>query len=301
MNIRHQCLSRREFLRGALAAAAGLCASDGVRAGQQPLDPHRFTLFSDVHVWEHRDQGLHGVKPSEQFLKARPEVQALDPRPATLLIAGDCAFRQGQAADYAVLGELLEPIERSGMAVHRILGNHDHRETFWKAFPRERAAVVAAVPDKHIVVVESARANWFLLDSLDQTNHTQGRLGPAQLQWLGKALDARPDKPALIVAHHNIDFTAKITGLLDADALLSILAPRKQVKAYFHGHTHCWDYQPMQGIHVVTLPTLVWRFNQAQPSGWVDANLRPDGIRLKLCALDAAHPANGQVRDLKWR
>ena len=95
--------------------------------------------------------------------------------------------------------------------------------------------------------------------------------------------------------------TDKTQGLLDADALLSVLTPRKQVKAYLHGHTHCWDYQPMQGIHVVTLPTLVWVFDKLQPRGWVDAKLRPDGMTLKLCAVDLAYPANGQVRELKWR
>ncbi|MGB7933682.1 MAG: hypothetical protein WCH04_15950, partial [Gammaproteobacteria bacterium] len=52
------------------------------------------------------------------------------------------------------------------------------------------------VIDKHVSILETPRANWFLLDSLQRTNDLLGRLGEVQLQWLAKALDARADRPA---------------------------------------------------------------------------------------------------------
>ena len=52
-------------------------------------------------------------------------------------------------------------------------------------------------------LVEGPRANWFLLDSLDEPNKTPGVLGDKQVAWLGQALDARANKPAILVAHHN--------------------------------------------------------------------------------------------------
>ena len=92
--------------------------------------------------------------------------------------------------------------------MHLVLGNHDQRENFWAAFPEAKPALPAA--DRHAAVVETPLANWFLLDSLYKTNVTPGLLGAAQLQWLAKALDAHADKPALLVAHHNLE---GLTGL----------------------------------------------------------------------------------------
>ena len=78
-----------------------------------------------------------------------------------------------------------------------------------------------------------------LLDSLIETRTTPGLLGDAQRAWLADALDANPDKPALILIHHqpgSIGPNKKASGLADAPQLFAILRPRRQVKAYFFGH-----------------------------------------------------------------
>jgi len=51
----------------------------------------------------------------------------------------------------------------------------------------------------------------------------------------------------------------------------------------------------------VNLPTTAYVFDKAQPSGWVDAQVRADGITLRLSALDRQHPAHGRCVDLAWR
>lgn len=295
-------ISRRRFLAGSLAAGAGLLLPGRLAAEQAPVDPNRFALLSDIHIWEHRDRAQRGIKPAESFVVARQEVLALRPRPAGVIVAGDCAFNEGHLADYAVLAELVRPIREAGIPMHFVLGNHDNLENFTKTFPEAKPQGDAALPGEHVGVVASPRADWVLLDSLQRSNHTPGLLGAAQLKWLAQTLDAKPGRPALVMAHHNPDRREKPSGLVDTDALFKVLSPRKQAKAYFYGHSHCWSHARMpDGLQLVNLPTLVWVFGKAQPRGWVDARLRADGITLTLSALDKKDPHHGQKVELAWR
>jgi 3',5'-cyclic-AMP phosphodiesterase len=94
------------------------------------------------------------------------------------------------------------------------LGNHDHRERFLKVLAAD-AQAANAVADRHVLMVPTPRANWFVLDSLAKTRQTPGALGEAQLGWLAKALDQAADKPALLVVHHQPDLSPNTTGLTD--------------------------------------------------------------------------------------
>ena len=295
-------ISRRRFLAGSLAAGAGLLVSHRLAAAEKTVDPDRFVLLADTHVREHADREHSGVNPATQFAKAREEYLQLDPFPAATITAGDCVFLEGHPGDYATLVALTHPVREAGLPVHFALGNHDHCENFWTALPKHRPADPPPVVDKHVSVIESPHANWFLLDSLHRTNFTPGQIGEQQRTWLAAALDARADKPALIVAHHNPQpgDTAG-SGLQDTDALFDVLEPRKHVQAYFYGHTHRWGVSKHRGIHLVNLPTLVWVFDKAQPRGWVDGRLTADGIALELHSLDAAHPKHGEKVRLDWR
>ncbi len=295
-------ISRRRFLAGSIATGAGLLLPWRAGAEESAVDPNRWALLADTHIFEHLDQAPNGIKPAENFAAARDRIIGSAPKPAGAIVAGDCACVEGQKGDYAVLAELVRPLREAGVPLHLVLGNHDHRENCWEAFPEAKPQAAELQPiDKHISIVETPHANWFLLDSLHQTNYTPGRLGRAQLDWLAMALDARPNKPALLVGHHFPSRAENDNGLLDAKELFEVLVPRKQVKAYIFGHSHQWSIVAQQGIHLINLPTLVWTFDNTQPRGWVDAQLRPDGITLTLNHLDPNDPKPGDTMVLGWR
>lgn len=223
---------------------------------------------------------------------------------AGIFINGDLANLYGTKKDYAVFAELLEPISAAGYAVHMTMGNHDSRFGFWNALQGQRE-LNPAIKGKRIGVVEGKDANWFLLDTLKVINGTPGELGKGQLAWLAEELDRRSAKPAIIMMHHNPktgrnDWENGI-GLLDTEGLLAALKPRKQVKALIFGHTHHWGVGKVDDIHLINLPALGRIFKPEEPLGWVDATLRPNGMKLELRALDQSHKAHGETHELGWR
>ena len=295
-------ISRRELLAGSLSTGvASLLFQRQLWSADAPIDPNRFVLLADAHVCEDRTKVLRDTNPYENFQQAREQYQAVNSRPAGLLLAGDCAFLKGEPGDYERLKELVASIP---FPVTFAMGNHDHRENFWGVFSQHQAKP-SPVADRHVTLIEAPYADCFVLDSLDKTNSTPGRMGEAQLKWLATELDRRPDKPALVVAHHyplsKDDPADKKSALLDTDDLYNVILPRKRVKAYVFGHSHRWERSKIDDVHLVNLAALAWVFDPKQPRGWVDAQLKPDGIRLTLHCLDPTHEAHGRPLELAWR
>ena len=161
--------------------------------------------------------------------------------------------------------------------------------------PKEKATQ-RPLADRQVALLRTPRANWFVLDSLEETLATPGLLGQAQLDWLAGALDANHDKPALVLLHHNPGLTGNV-GLKDTAALFAVIRPRKQVKAYIFGHTHVWNVWPDEsGIHLINLPPVSYVFQAGEPAGWVHAMLEREGMQLELRCVDPAHKSHGQVR-----
>jgi hypothetical protein len=102
--------------------------------------------------------------------------------------------------------------------------------------------------------------------------------------------------------HHNPGTRESVGGLKDTQALYDVIRPRKQVKAYFFGHTHHSNVDKDEsGIHLMNLPPVAYLFKQGDAMGWVDAILKDHGMRLELRCLDQTHKEHGRVVDLKWR
>src|SRR4051812_36848332 len=293
-------ISRRRFLARTLAAGGGLMLAQELFAKTKALDKNLWIFLSDTHLSLDRAKVERGVNMTDHFEQVSKEVLELPKRGAGLFLMGDCAFSSGQKGDYAVLQELLEPIRASQTPVYLALGNHDNREQFWEVLSAEKERK-RPLADRQVAFLPGTRANWFILDSLEKTLQTPGLLGKEQLEWLGRTLDENPTKPAIVLIHHNPGISGNM-GLKDTVALFEVIRPRKQVKAYFYGHTHAWSVQQDEsGIHMINLPPVSYLFHEGDPAGWVQAKLQTDGIELELRCVDKIHKAHGERHALKWR
>jgi len=295
-------LSRREFLKRAALAGAATALAPSSFAGifGKARDKHTVAFFSDPHVAADAAFKNSGVNMADNLTACVRELGAWPVKPVAVIVNGDLAFKNGQPEDYATFGKLIHPL-RALAPMHLSLGNHDERANFWKAFPHD-AAKLKTVPKKQAAFFASDRANWFLLDSLDVTLATPGELGPAQLEWLRRELEARPDKPAIIVGHHNLQAPGGPAGLTDSSALEELFAHHRQVKAFVFGHTHNWHVEThASGVQLINLPPTGYVFKEGRPSGWVRCTLARDGAEFELRSLEPKHAEHAQTKKLQWR
>jgi len=294
-------VTRRNFLKRSLLAGASFALAPRLWAARRRTNPNSWVLFSDTHIAADTAKVVRGINMAAHFRTAAKELLTLPEQPAAFFLTGDCALNSGEPDDYFQLAGLLGQLRGEGFPLHIGLGNHDHREHFWAGLPPEDAAQ-RAVTDRQVALIKAANVNWFMLDSLETTLQTPGLLGKDQLDWLAKSLDANRRKPAVILVHHNPGTRENIGGLKDTEALLGVIRPRRQVKAWIFGHTHTWRTDPDEsGLHLINLPPVAYVFRPNDPAGWVHATTRRDGMQLELRCIDPAHKNHGQMVDLKWR
>jgi Icc protein len=304
-------ITRRQFIQRSLAfggtaimAPHALAAADRKGAG---LDQNRVALLADTHISADSSQRYPGTKwpgtpvkeedhewvnMADCLTEAAKSVLALNPRPAHLIVNGDCALSNGKESEYKEFLRLVEPIRAAGITVHVTIGNHDNRENLWKLLPflkREQMGVQAGV-------IELPHANLVLLDS-----GKRGVLGEEQLDWLAKELDQRTDKPALVFGHFNPYPNRGIRpnkGMRDGASLLKLLAERKHARGYFYGHTHEWQYDQRDHLHLINQPAVSYYFGKGHAHGWVDMKLSETTAELELQCIDPKHKQHREQRQV---
>jgi 3',5'-cyclic-AMP phosphodiesterase len=304
-------ITRRQFIQRSLAlggtammASRAWAVIDRECVG---LDSNRVALLADTHISADPNQVYLGTKwPGSPVGEGEHEsvnmagclatavksVLALNPRPAHLIVNGDCALSNGKEAEYKEFLRLVEPLRAAGITVHVTIGNHDNRENLWKLLPflkQEQMGVQAGV-------IELPHANLILLDS-----GKRGILGDQQLDWLAKQLDQRADKPALIFGHYNPypnRGVRPIRGMRDGPSLLKLLSERKHARAYFYGHTHEWQYDQRDHLHLINQPAVSYYFGKGHAHGWVDMKLTETSADLELHCINRKHPQHGERRQV---
>ncbi len=297
-----ESISRRSFLAGSALTLGGWVLLPATGRADGDVDPNRFILMADTHVCADRNAREHDCNPDETIQQAVKDILELTPRPAGVVVAGDCVYLHGLKPDYEALKEFLAPLRKAGIPLLLAMGNHDNRTSFALVFPDAVILHGAELKDRKVAVVETPHADWYLLDSCKMTGHTPGEFGEAQLSWLGGRLEKAPSKPALLVAHHYLMTAAEENGLEDTEAFLKIIGPRRQVKGYIFGHSHAWSLKQREdGLHLVNLPANAWLFKEEHPRGFVDAQLQEGGCVLTLHCLNREDKRHGEKHTLDWR
>ncbi len=194
-----------------------------------------------------------------------------------VLIPGDLT-KDGELKSHQKLARYLAKLERHGIEVYVIPGNHDINNPNAVRYLGEKTVPVSSVSpggfvrlygrfgyaqarfrDRHSLsyVAEPVRGLWVLaLDSCKYapsetqgTSRTAGRLSPETLAWIGARLEqaARSNKTVIAFMHHGL--VEHFEGqselfphyLIDDWAVVSRLLAEKGLRVIFTGHFHAQD------------------------------------------------------------
>src|SRR5512144_837984 len=92
MPIHLAALTRRDFLRRSLTAAAGAFLGSELLVSAKETDPDTWALISDTHLAADPETTAHGINMASHFRTVARDITGLPKRPAGLFLTGDCAY-----------------------------------------------------------------------------------------------------------------------------------------------------------------------------------------------------------------
>jgi 3',5'-cyclic AMP phosphodiesterase CpdA len=286
-------VDRRSFLKQAAGSLSLAFTATKVRADASTA---RFALLSDTHIAADKNDKFRGFCPYANLTTVVEQV-GREPFDFTV-VNGDLARLTGETADYAQFASLMKPVFDK-VPTLLTMGNHDGREHAQSTLT-SKSGTVQPVAKKWVTTMDAGPVSLVFLDSLLATNVTPGQLGKPQRSWLATYLDANASKNLVVFVHHDPDADSD-NGLVDAEALLTILRPRRSVKALLFGHTHEYRRDQQDGLHLINLPAVGYNFSDPYPVGWVDGTFSPRGGTLKLHAIAGERRDDGKIAELSWR
>jgi 3',5'-cyclic AMP phosphodiesterase CpdA len=179
---------------------------------------------------------LYGLDPHERLRAAVDSIAATHADAAFVAVTGDLAH-WGEPAAYAALRDALEPLP---MPVHLLIGNHDDRVAFRRAFPARPVDAEGFVQ----FVFDAGEVRIVCLDT-NEPGVSWGVLCERRAAWLAEALSdaARADRPVHLMMHHppfplGLPAMDRIS-LREPGPLREAIAPHAgRIRHLFFGHVH---------------------------------------------------------------
>lgn len=209
--------------------------------------------ISDPHLSVRPGQAEPGGEVALQ--RAVAHLNQLPALPDVVLITGDCADH-GSAPEYERFRELISGLKSP---VYVVPGNHDNRERMLETLGPQGAQPLDGFVQ---YVVEGWPVRLIALDT-HIPQRDEGALCAARLSWLEARLSEMPEQPTLLFMHHppfrtGIPVFDEI-GLVDAEALGTIIARHPQVEAILAGHVHSAVTQRYHGTIALTCGSTMYQ------------------------------------------
>lgn len=247
----------------------------------------RFLQLSDLHVVPEgaRASGVLDTRglltnAVDQLTGMRSALNPLD----AVLVSGDISD-DGSAESYDFARTQLE---RLGLPIFLVPGNHDAREPMRKAF-----ADITDLPPSGPIdwAAQVGNTQVIGLDTLVE-GQGGGRLHEESLAFLTKSLTTARSEPVIVMLHHppiltGIRFMDAI-GLANATALEAALSTQANV-TIVAGHVHGVHHGRLGGHPVITVPSICSAFTldrraraaagfMTGPTGCAVIDTGPDGL-----------------------
>ncbi len=187
---------------------------------------------TDVHMVP-RGRNLLGLNPRARLEACFADINRNHGDAAYCILTGDLADR-GEPAAYVELRELLGGLK---LPWRLLIGNHDDRAAFTKAFPSQPLDANGFV--QHALDLEAGRL--LLLDT-NEPGSGAGSYCANRAAWLEAELKRAGEKPVYIFMHHppfdiNIPSLDRIR-LLEVGELARVLDGCRNIRHLFFGHVH---------------------------------------------------------------
>jgi 3',5'-cyclic-AMP phosphodiesterase len=211
--------------------------------------PYLLGQLSDLHLGKKPRRGFDPTSSLEAVLEAIARL----PNPLdAIVVTGDVADH-GRRKEYRLARELLD---RAGVPVHAMPGNHDDRAKLREAF-----ALPGAGDAPVDYEVDLGPLALVVVDSTAPGEEEPGRFEPAQLEWLDRTLAGLGGKPTILAMHHSPLPTAMpgwdAANLIPAEdrALAAVVARHPEVRVLIGGHLHRVASATLAGRPVLSGPS----------------------------------------------
>ncbi len=151
-----------------------------------------------------------------------------------LVLTGDLTHG-GEPESFANLAEAMTELK---LPFRLLIGNHDSREVYKKAFPSEHFDNAGFAQDAFDV----SSGRFLLLDTVRDGSRA-GEYCGKRLHWLGKELENAEGRDTFLFMHHPPFITGlpqmDRIGLRNRDAFRTVVEPYcRQIRHLFFGHVH---------------------------------------------------------------
>jgi 3',5'-cyclic-AMP phosphodiesterase len=223
--------------------------------------------LTDCHLYADPETDHKGVKPGRSLEYVCRHIAERHADLTTLLLTGDLS-QDESVTSYEWLKSV---IARFTVPAYAIPGNHDKREHMLTAFDGqiELAGKIELDPWK-ILLLDSTVAG-----------QTGGLLSQGELDRLRRELELSTT-PCLVALHHHPVLIGSTwmdrLGLLNNEALLSILHRYEQVRAVVFGHIHQEFEHRREHVLYLGTPSTCVQFKPGSPDFAIDK--RPPAYRV---------------------